>query len=345
MESTDVVICRYGSENQSVEWQRLPDLNDPRGFAGQFVGTIQSKLVLYGGTNFPDKPVWDGGIKGWYHDAFVLDDPKSEWRKIGKLPEARAVGYGVSISTDEGILCIGGATATEHLTDVFLLGLDGDKLTTRDLPNLPAPNAYMSGAQIGSVIYVAGGLAKPDHIRTMRTFWSLDLKNLDAGWQVLEPWPGNARMLAVTAAVDGKFYMSGGTDLWPGPERKSVRAYQNDSYCYTPGQGWKKIASAPTGIVAAPTPAVVDGTKIIVFGGDDGSRLGHRPPQAHPGFPKSVYTYDTAADKWERIGEAPFVPVATPIVKWHGGYVTASGEIRPAVRSREVWMLKLSSGR
>lgn len=325
-------------------WQRLPDLNDPRGFAGQFVGTIQNKLVLVGGTNFPDKPVWDGGIKGWYHDAYVLDAPNSEWRKIGKLPETRAVGYGVSISTDAGLLCIGGADATKHLTDVFLLTLDGDALKTRDLPPLPEPCAYLSGAQIGSKVYVAGGIAKPDAVRTMRTFWSLDLKNLDAGWQVLEPWPGNGRMLAVTAAVDGSFYLSGGCDLHPGPDGKPMRAYQNDSYRYTPGRGWTKIATAPTGIVAAPVPAVVAGKSIIVFGGDDGSSLGHKPPQDHPGFPKNVYRYDTAADQWQWIGKAPFVPVATPVVKWHGGWVVASGEIRPAVRSREVWMLKVSSG-
>ena len=327
-----------------LEWQRLPDLNDPRGFAGQFVGTINNKLVLVGGTNFPDKPVWDGGIKGWYHDAYVLEAPNSEWRKIGKLPETRAVGYGVSISTDAGLLCIGGADATKHLTDVFLLTLDGDELKTRDLPLLPSPCAYLSGAQIGNTVYVAGGIAKPDAVRTMRTFWSLDVKNLDAGWQVLEPWPGNGRMLAVTAAVDGSFYLSGGCDLHPGPDGKPMRAYQNDSYRYTPGKGWTKIATAPTGIVAAPTPAVVEGKQIIVFGGDDGSRLGHKPPQDHPGFPKNVYTYDTAADQWQRIGAAPFVPVATPVVKWHGGYVVASGEIRPAVRSREVWMLKVPAG-
>ena len=327
-----------------LEWQRLPDLNDPRGFAGQFVGTINNKLVLVGGTNFPDKPVWDGGIKGWYHDAFVLDAPESTWRKIGKLPETRAVGYGVSISTDEGLLCIGGADATKHLTDVFYLTLDGDELKTRDLPPLPSPCAYLSGAQIGSTVYVAGGIAKPDAVRTMRTFWSLDLKNLEAGWQVLEPWPGNGRMLAVTAAVDGSFYLSGGCDLHPGPDGKHTRAYQNDSFRYTPGKGWAKIATAPTGIVAAPVPAIVEGKQIIVFGGDDGSRLGHKPPQDHPGFPKNVYQYDTTTDHWERIGTSPFVPVATPVVKWHGGWVVASGEIRPAVRSREVWMLKVLEG-
>ncbi len=178
----------------------------------------------------------------------------------------------------------------------------------------------------------------------MRTFWSLDLKNLDAGWQVWEPWPGNGRMLAVTAAVDGSFYLSGGCDLHSGPDGKPMRAYQNDSFRYTPGRGWTKIATAPTGIVAAPVPAVVEGKKIIVFGGDDGSRLGHKPPQDHPGFPKNVYQYDTTTDHWERIGAAPFVPVATPVVKWHGGWVVASGEIRPAVRSREVWMLKVLEG-
>ncbi len=327
-----------------LQWDRLPDLNDPRGFAGQFVGTFNNKLVLLGGTNFPDKPVWDGGIKGWYHDAYVLDAPQSTWRKIGKLPETRAVGYGVSISTEEGLLCIGGADATKHLTDVFYLTLDGDELKTRDLPPLPSPCAYLSGAQIGSTVYVAGGIAKPDAVRTMRTFWSLDLKNLDAGWQVLEPWPGNGRMLAVTAAVDGSFYLSGGCDLHSGPDGKPMRAYQNDSFRYTPGRGWTKIATAPTGIVAAPVPAVVEGKQIIVFGGDDGSRLGHKPPQDHPGFPKNVYQYDTTTDHWERIGAAPFVPVATPVVKWHGGWVVASGEIRPAVRSREVWMLKVLEG-
>ncbi len=340
-----LVVDKSPSQSpMNLMWDRLPDINDPRGFAGQFVGTIQNKLVLVGGTNFPDKPVWDGGIKGWYHDAYMLDAPNSAWRKIGKLPETRAVGYGVSFSTDAGLLCIGGADATKHLTDVFLLTLDGDELKARDLPPLPSPCAYLSGAQIGGTVYVAGGIAKPDAMRTMRTFWSLDLKNLDAGWQVLEPWPGNGRMLAVTAAVDGSFYLSGGCDLHPGPDGKPMRAYQNDSYRYTPGRGWTKIATAPTGIVAAPVPAVVAGKSVIVFGGDDGSSLGHKPPQNHPGFPKNVYSYDTAADQWQWIGKAPFVPVATPVVKWHGGWVVASGEIRPAVRSREVWMLKVSSG-
>ncbi|MBL9093483.1 MAG: exo-alpha-sialidase [Planctomycetaceae bacterium] len=337
-----VRIIGHDDKDTGLNWKRLPDLADERGFAGQFAGVSGDKLVMYGGTNFPDKPVWDGGVKGWYHDAYVLEAPESSWRKIGALPSVRPVGYGVSLTTPEGILCIGGADAAKHLTDVFYLNVDGDKLMTRDLPKLPRPCAYMSGAMIGSVVYVAGGIEKPDAVRTLRTFWSLDLKNLDAGWQQLEPWPGNGRMLHAIAAVGDSLYLSGGTELWPGPDGKPMRAYLNDSYRYTPGQGWTKTAPAPTGIVAAPVPCLVDGDEIIVFGGDNGLRLGFRPPQNHPGFPSDVYSYDTKENAWRRLGNAPFVPVATPVVPWHDGHVVVSGEIRPAVRTREVWWVAQS---
>lgn len=38
--------------------------------------------------------------------------------KIGQLPQAAA--YGVTISTEKGLICVGGATATHSLSDVFL---------------------------------------------------------------------------------------------------------------------------------------------------------------------------------------------------------------------------------
>lgn len=41
--------------------------------------------------------------------------------KIGQLPQAAA--YGVTISTEKGLICVGGATATHSLSDVFLLSL------------------------------------------------------------------------------------------------------------------------------------------------------------------------------------------------------------------------------
>lgn len=323
-----------------LTWRKLADLNDPRGFAGQFVGVSNGKLLLYGGTNFPDKPVWDGGVKGWYRDVFVLDDLDAEWKKVGPLPGERAVGYGVSLPYEDGFLCIGGADDVKHVTDVFVLTYDGKELKTRELPKLPKPCAYMNGGRIGDTVYLAGGIDKPDAVKTMRTFWSLDLKNLDAGWQELEPWPGLPRMLAVSAVHDGKFYLMSGVDLFPDAAGKPMRIYHRDSYRYEPGKGWTTLADAPTPIVAAPSPSMTAGDRIIVFGGDEGRLLGFKPMEKHPGFPKTIWTYDVKNDSWTNIGEPPFIPVAVPLVKWKDGYVAASGEIRPAVRSRETWWVR-----
>ncbi len=325
-----------------LQWKRLPELNDPRGFGGQFVGTIGDRLVLYGGTNFPDKPIWAGGAKGWYRDLFVLDDPRSAWRKLGPVEGVRAVGYGASISIDRGLLLLGGADAERHYADCLLLSLDGDRPTVRRLPDLPEPCGYLSGARVGDVVYVAGGIAKPDAVETLRTFWALDLMHLEAGWKALEPWPGRGRMLAVAASVDGALYLSSGCDLFPGPDGKPMRIYLRDTYRYDPGRGWSRRADIPAAVVAAPSPAAVSENekRVFVFGGDDASAFGFKPPEKHPGFPRRTWSYDAAADRWELLGAPAYVPVATVVVPWRGGFVSASGEVRPAVRSREVWWFR-----
>jgi N-acetylneuraminate epimerase len=324
-----------------LEWTQLPTLGDPRGFAGQFVGVTDDRLLLYGGTNFPDTPVWAGGAKGWYRDAYVLDKPDGAWRKLGSLDDSRPVGYGISLPMADGkILCIGGADAKRHYDSVFVLGLDGDKLTTTDLPKLPRPCAYTAGAILDGKAYVVGGIDRPDAVRGLNTFWSLDLAKPETGWQELPTWPGRGRMLATVAVVGDFLYLTGGCDLTSDIDGKPLRLYLSDTFRYSPKTGWQRLADAPAGIVAAPTPAVTIGDHFVVFGGDDSTSLGFKPPDKHPGFPNNVYAYDTKAYRWSRIGTTPLVPVATPLVKWLDGFVVASGEIRPGVRTREVWLVK-----
>lgn len=322
----------------ALEFRRLADLSDPRGVGGQFVGLSHGKLLLYGGTNFPDKPVWAGGVKAWYRDVHVLDAPEAAWRRLGPLSGDGPVGYGVSLPYDEAsFACLGGADAARHHRTAFTLELDGERLVTRELPPLPEPRAYQAGARIGSIVYLVGGTREPDATRTTDTLWALDLKRPDAGWQVLSPLPGGPRMLPLVAADETHLYVSGGVDLSAGPDGKPVRRYLKDTYRYSPAGGWERRADAPASIVAAPTPAVLRGRWLLAFGGDDGSRLNVSPPESHPGFPRRTFAYDTAADRWSTTAPPAFVPVATPLVAWGAGYVVASGEIRPSVRSREVW--------
>src|SRR3954454_22161988 len=91
---------------QEIRWSRLPPIPAREGFAYPFAGLSNGALIVAGGANFPDKKPWEGGTKHWHDSVFLLERPDSEWKQIGKLP--RPIGYGVSITTADGILCLCG---------------------------------------------------------------------------------------------------------------------------------------------------------------------------------------------------------------------------------------------
>jgi N-acetylneuraminic acid mutarotase len=64
--------------------------------------------------------------------------------------------------------------------------------------------------------------------------------------------------------------------------------------------------------------------------------------QQHPGFAKEILAYHLNADTWTRMGEVPATQVTVPAVAWRGRYVIPNGEIRPGVRTPEVWSFSLS---
>ena len=331
-----IVSQQASYADDPLVWNQLPSLPDAEGFAGPFVGTDNGALVVAGGANFPDKMPWEGGTKVWYDHVFVLDSPNGSWRPADKLP--RPLGYGVSISTSDGIFCLGGSDASRHYVDCFRLQWRDGKLKTTPLPAFPKPCANFSGAMLGDTIYVAGGLESPTATSTLKTFWSLDLTDSNAKWQELEPWPGQARMLATAAVHENTFFLCSGTDLKPGTDGKPSRTYLRDAYSFQRGRGWKKIADMPRAAVASPTPAPSLGqSTFLIVSGDDGSLIDFQPPEKHPGFPKSILAYDTITDTWQSVGEGPVGHVTTSIVYWRDRFVIPSGEIRPGKRSPAVW--------
>jgi N-acetylneuraminate epimerase len=327
-------------KSRDLSWKQLASLEGTQGFAGQFVGVSNGRLLLYGGTNFPDKPIWDGGAKRWYRDVYVLDTPEAKWRKVGALDERRPSGYGVSLTTHHGIVCIGGADADKHYDDAFILNYDGEKLTTRDLPKLPLRCAYLAGASSGGHVYVAGGIEKPDSTEALHKFWTLDLRD-PKHWVELPAWEGPGLLLPTLSVRSGNVVLTGGCALSRGDDGKPVRApYSKATWLYRADRGWNRQHDAPTGLVASPSPPIRTGGRMILFGGDDGSQLG-TPPEKHLGFPREVYSFDVARNEWRRAGNTPFAPVTTPVVPWRGGFVVVSGEIRPSVRSIETWFVRV----
>lgn len=326
------------AETLPLRWQQLPPIPDAEGFAGAFAGVSRGALLVAGGANVAAKRWQPDFVKSWHDRIFVLETGETQWREFGQLP--RACAYGVSIDAGN-LLCIGGGDATENFADVFTIHYKYAALVRTPLPSLPQPCAMMCGARVGDTVYIAGGLQSPTATRPLNTFWSFDLNRREAAWRELPPCPGPARILAVAASHDGAFFIFSGAKLSPGPDGKPVREYLRDAWRFAPDQGWKRLADLPRAAVAAPSPApVVDG-RVLVISGDDGANVKFSPAEDHPGFPREVLAYDVAGDSWSTAGEAPFSRATVPVVKWRNQFVIPNGEVRPRVRTPEVWALQL----
>ncbi|QEC52402.1 SSS family transporter [Anseongella ginsenosidimutans] len=336
------LLAGDGKPQQLFSWDQLPSIPDSVGLAGPFGGIANGALLIAGGANFPAGMPWDGGVKAWHDAVYVLESPTSEWELAGRLPHPLA--YGVSVSTSRGLLCIGGGDSARHYSDVFLLKWENGNLETVEMPALPEPMAFGSGVQIGSKVYVAGGLSAPGAPEPMKTFWVLDMA-ASAGnmeWKQLESWPGTARMLSVAGTQEDDFFLISGANLVPDASGGPVREFLKDAYRYDTETGtWTRIADLPRAAVAAANPAVNLGqAHLLVFGGDDGSLFFRQQElkDDHPGFSSDILAYHTVTDTWVAMGEieAGIPPVTTVTARWNGQIIIPSGEIRPGVRSPSV---------
>jgi N-acetylneuraminate epimerase len=326
-----------------ADWEQLAPIPDKSGVAAPFAGVSGDTLLVAGGANFPDKAPWDGGKKVWYDTIYALSQAHAQWKPAGKL--LRAIGYGVSVNSHDRIVCVGGNDADRCYADAFWLDYKNGKVTTSPLPSLPTPIANACGACVGDMLYIAGGQVSPTSTQAERSVFRIDLTSPKATWQTLDPIPGSARILATAASFDGSFYVIGGTALSEAPDHSVKRQYLADAYRYTDGTGWLRLADLPVPIVAAPSPAPTDDTGIFILGGDDGSHVGFKPANLHPGFSKTILHFDQRAGTWAKAGEMPAARVTAPCVHWNNQWVITSGEMRPGVRSPQVWMFNTKESR
>lgn len=332
----------------TLNWKELPSIPDPIGFAGSFAGTSGGALIVAGGANFPDGGApWTGSVKKWYDKVFVLENPAGQWKEVGKLP--RPLGYGVSVSWRDALVCFGGSNEEGHYADAFIIRYINGQLITEELPSMPAPIANSCGIVIGDLVYIAGGIKTPDSKSTEKNFWSLDLSNKEAQWKELPSWPGPSRMFSVAGSQDGDFYLFSGAEL-----RDGKREYLRDAYKYKLSGVWEKIADLPHSVVAAPSTAYSDGRdQLLVFGGDDGTLAasGSQLKDKHPGFSTSILAFHPATNNWVEFGKIPthikenarekpnesvWAPVTTSLVIWNGSVVIPGGEVMPATRTPRV---------
>lgn len=334
-----LTFANIGSASE-IDWRSLPDLPDELGVAGPFVGVHNDALIVAGGANF-DRPVWESP-KQW-HDAIhvlVKTDTGHRWKSGGKLPQK--IGYGASVSTKGGVLCIGGNDAETTFQAVFLIAWlpSKDTIEIIDMPDLPMPLAYAQAAIVGSKVYVAGGQTDLGIESATNHFYVIDLSDKQPNWQRLQDVPGPSRAFHLTVAQHNGFddcvYVISGRGLVDGKI-----TFLTDVWEYNTRTGHFRARSDVPRCVMAGSAIAIGQSHLWVPSGDDGSRFFQTEAlkDDHPGFPRDMLSYHTITDTWATVGETPANQVTTTAVWWNDAITIASGETRPRVRTPAVWSI------
>jgi len=331
---------------QGLKWDSLPELPaleegvENPGIAGPFVGVHNDALIVAGGANFPDKPLWETG-KVWHDKIYVLimDGENYRWKDGGKL--SRPLAYGASVSTKAGVLCMGGDDAEKVYPGVFLLSWDKEKekVERRDFPPLPVPVAYGAAALAGEVVYLVGGQQGKKLASATNSVWSLDLSGGEkAQWQAMPDVPWSNRAFAQVASQHNGFddcvYVIGGRR-----EEGGRVELLSDVWEYNTRSGSWRARTGTGKPLMAGTAIGYGQSHVVVLGGSDGALWGKADElkDDHPGFPRKTYLYHTITDTWIEGGSSPANHVTTVPVRWGKSIIIASGEVRPRVRSPRLW--------
>ncbi len=321
----------------SLEWQQLADLPDAEGYAGSYAGVHNGALIVTGGANFPEKPLWEGGPKRWTDRVFVLPAGSDTWVESAPLP--KPLGYGATATLPEGVMLIGGSNAGGAVADCYLLTWDGSTVTCRELPSLPTTLTGHAATVMGGKVYVQGGSIAPGEQDAESRMWVYD--PAAAVWSEAPALPARGRFLQQMATSADTIYVLGGIGLKDGEDGRKVRDMLTEAWSYNEFGGWEQLPDLPHFCAAGPTPAPVINGRIYLLGGDDATVKGFTP-QNHPGFHNFSLCYCITCGEWKDAGEIAVARAVLPCAEWEGMAVIVNGEQRPGKRSNQVWGAKLN---
>ena len=321
------------SSEKYFQFSTLPDLplnsgyTTQPGLAGPYTGMDDGVLIVAGGANFPDKMPWEGGIKNYYNEIFILrKNPAGEytWKKVSeRIPFAS--GYGGAVETSSGLLCFGGNTATECISESWFIDYrpgSGD-VEIKPGPALPVPLTNFAFARVDGNIYVAGGVSGLSGA-SGKHFFRLNMTGSNPGgwkWEALPPWEGESRAFAVGAGQSNGeincFFLFSGRNVQPGKNPEILY----DAHVYNPNLNrWSVISEGKKEEFPfmAGTAFPVGAATIIFTSGEDGEMM----------------AFNTITSEIYAAGQLPGTgQVKTRAVKWGNEVFIPSGEIRPGVQT------------
>jgi SSS family transporter len=366
------------SSNHYFHFSHLPDLppnsgfNAQPGLAGPYTGIDDGVLIVAGGANFPDKLPWEGGTKKYYNEIFILKTDAAggySWEKTNQKNPFNSA-YGGAVETTNGLLCFGGNTSDEAISESWLIDYNPatGSIEIKTGPELPVPLTNFAFAKVDGNVYVAGGLTKLSGASGNYFFRLQMLGNdpLNWAWEELQSWEGKPRAFAVgVGQSNGEtncFYLFSGRDVQPGQDPEILY----DAHVFNPFLNqWSIISEGkrnefpfmagtafPVGAATIVFPSGANGEMMkkqleienqIARAKSSGTNesaldslqnllLNHL--NNHPGFENQILAFNTITIEIYSAGQLPGTgQVATTAVKWGNEVFIPSGEIRPGIRT------------
>jgi len=109
-----------GQIQHQLKWENLPPIPDKIGFAGMYAGVSNNSLLCMGGANFPGKMPWEGGVKQWHDQIFILEEGAKSWI-ISKSKLPKKLAYGVSFTYKNNIIIAGGSDGQQNYSNVYAI--------------------------------------------------------------------------------------------------------------------------------------------------------------------------------------------------------------------------------
>ncbi len=356
--------------NWSV-WSELPiadGLEKQVGLAGASSGLSNDVMLIVGGSNFEDGVPWRGGQKKYFNDIYVVqkDDKNFVWaKKTYKLPFNLA--YAATVSTPQGLVCIGGENENGISPKVILLNWNDEKqeVDFNFMPDLPCGITNASATFLDNNIFVLGGETKSG---TLSSVYQFNVNSGGATWQKLMDLP-LALSHSVAVIQSNTLFLFGGR----AKTESGISKLSNKAFRFDPKKNeWKTIKNIADRNIEIPALSAGVGValgkdKILLIGGDKGNIFSQieiynakiiqskdenekRSLQKekvallenHQGFSKDIYVYDIRKNSWTKFGEMPMItPVTTNLVKWGDVIFIPSGEIKPGIRTTNILIGKI----
>lgn len=341
-----------------ILWEHAGDLEAQFGYdknigtAGLLVGMSGDYIIAGGGANFPDKPVAEGGAKKLYPDVYVLKQDNGRLKQVNHTKLKYEIGYGSSITTDEGVYYIGGSTDSKEANNVTLFTVDKKgKLKEKLIGDLPFTFSDGIAVKEGNNIYV--GLGKQDG-KPSNKMYKFDLKT--GKTTEIAAMPGaETRNQAVAQILGDDLYVFSGGD----------KVAYTDGYKYDiEDNEWEKVSGVQIdnkeiSLLGASSVKLNEDEMLVIGGfdktvydyavdkmntlkGDELYAFNQKYFGADPSelrWNKKILIFNSEENKWTTIGEVPFdAPCGAGLVTDGSKIYSINGEIKPGTRTNRTYV-------